>query len=219
MTIATLAKVPSGIRSELRGSSASFMSYIEGSSRFRRWGQELASTTKIDQWFEAKTRGLNDWQKAALPPGIKKDKGAVAETIANNVRSTIIKEKLNDPAFYDSMSALLNDVLADLRANRISYEEFLQKIADLATQVQSGKADSTPKALDTPGKRALFNNLGQDEALALRIHAEVKRVRPDGFRGNQAKENIIKRALLPLLGGDAAEVERIFSIIKAQPEY
>jgi hypothetical protein len=154
-----------------------------------------------------------------LPPGIRKDKGAVAETIANNVRSKIIKEKLNDPAFYESMSALLKDVLADLRANRISYEEFLQRIADLATKVQSGKADTTPKALDTPGKRALFNNLGQDETLALRIDAEVKRMRPDGFRGNQAKENIIKRALLPLLGGDAAEVERIFAIIKAQPEY
>lgn len=117
------------------------------------------------------------------------------------------------------MSALLSDVLADLRANRISYEEFLQKIADLATQVQSGKADTTPKTLDTPGKRALFNNLAEDEALALAIDAKVKMVRQDGFRGNQAKENRIKRALLPLLGGDAAQVERIFSIIKAQPEY
>jgi type I restriction enzyme R subunit len=154
-----------------------------------------------------------------LPSGIKKDKGAVAETIANNVRSKIIKERLNDPAFYDSMSALLDDVLADLRANRISYEEFLQKIAALATQVQSGKAESTPTTLDTPGKRALFNNLGQNEALAVKIDAEVKRVRPDGFRGNQAKENIIKRALLPLLNGDPAEVERIFAIIKAQSEY
>jgi type I restriction enzyme R subunit len=155
----------------------------------------------------------------ALPPGIKKDKGAVAETIANNVRSKIIKEKLNDPAFYDSMAALLTDVLADLRANRISYEEFLQKIAELASRVQSGKAESTPVTLDTPGKRALFNNLAENEELALKIDAEVKRVRPDGFRGNQAKENIIKRALLRLLGGDAAEVERIFAIIKAQPEY
>ena len=74
-------------------------------------------------------------------------------------------------------------------------------------------------ALDTPGKRALFNNLGKDEALALKIDAEVKRVRPDGFRGSQAKENIIKRALLTLLGNDRAEVERIFAIIKAQSEY
>jgi type I site-specific restriction-modification system R (restriction) subunit len=28
--------------------------------------QELGSHERIDQWFEAKTRGLNDWQKAAL---------------------------------------------------------------------------------------------------------------------------------------------------------
>lgn len=28
--------------------------------------QELGSPQKIDAWFEAKTRGLNDWQKAAL---------------------------------------------------------------------------------------------------------------------------------------------------------
>ena len=102
---------------------------------------------------------------------------------------------------------------------RISYEEFLQRIADLATKVQSGKADSTPGTLDTPGKRALFNNLGQDESLALTVDAEVKRVRPDGFRGNRAKEREIKRALLSLLGGDAGEVERIFAIIKAQSEY
>ena len=126
---------------------------------------------------------------------------------------------MNDPAFYESMAALLGDVLADLRANRISYEEFLQKIAELATQVQSGKAASTPKALDTPGKRALFNNLGQNEELALKIDAEVRLEAQDGFRGNQVKESKIKRALLPLLGGDAAEVERIFAIIKAQPEY
>jgi hypothetical protein len=79
-----------------------------------------------------------------LPPGIKRDRGAVAETIANNIRSKIIKEQINDPAFYEALSALLNDVLADLRAKRISYEEFLEKIADLATKVQSGKADSTP---------------------------------------------------------------------------
>jgi type I restriction enzyme, R subunit len=28
--------------------------------------QELGSPQKVDAWFEAKTRGLNDWQKAAL---------------------------------------------------------------------------------------------------------------------------------------------------------
>ncbi len=38
--------------------------------------------------------------------GIKGNKDAVAETIENNVRSKIIKENLNDPAFYEKMSAL-----------------------------------------------------------------------------------------------------------------
>jgi type I restriction enzyme R subunit len=55
--------------------------------------------------------------------------------------------------------------------------------------------------------------------LALKIDETVKRVRPNGFRGVQAKENVIKSALLPLLGGDEPEVERIFLIIAAQTEY
>lgn len=76
-----------------------------------------------------------------------------------------------------------------------------------------------PAALDTPGKRALFNNLGNDEALALEVDAAVRRARPSGWRGNKAKENTIKAALLPLLGGDVDEVERIFAILVAQTEY
>jgi type I restriction enzyme R subunit len=155
----------------------------------------------------------------SLPDGLRSSQDAVAETIANNVRSKIIKEHLNDPAYYDRMSALLQEILSDLRAKRIGYQEFLKRMAELAKQVQTSQSDDTPAGLDTPGKRALFNNLGRDENLALAIDAAVKRVRPAAFRANQAKENVIKAALLPLLGGDPAEVERIFLIICAQTEY
>jgi len=156
----------------------------------------------------------------SLPTGIQGDQRAVAETIANNVRSHIVKERVNDPALYDKMSAVLAEILADLKAGRISYEQFLKRIAEGVIQpMKAGRTDDTPARLDTPGKRALFNNLNKDEALALRVDETVKRVRPDGFRGNRAKENIIKQALLPLLGNDATEVERIFQIIKAQREY
>jgi type I restriction enzyme, R subunit len=154
-----------------------------------------------------------------LPNGIKGNKDAVAETIANNVRSKIIKEHLNDPAFYDKMSVLLKEILADLKALRIDYETFLKRIADLAKQVQAGKGADTPEKLNTPGKRALYNNLNKDEALALKIDETVRRVRPNAFRGNQAKENVIKAALFPLLANSREEVERIFLIIKAQSEY
>ena len=56
-------------------------------------------------------------------------------------------------------------------------------------------------------------------ALAQRIDAEVRRVRPDDWRGHRVKENVIKCALLPLLDGDEQEVERIFRVIWQQAEY
>ena len=102
---------------------------------------------------------------------------------------------------------------------------------------------SSSVKLNTPGKRAIYNNLlvkrcsARSEALhddvvqyraeaevwalnlALQIDEAVRRVRPNAFRGNQAKENVIKAVLLPLLGDDPAEVERVFLIIRAQTEY
>ena len=180
----------------------------------------------------------------SLPGGIRGNKNAVAETIANNVRSKIIKEHLNDPAFYDKMSVLLDEILADLQAKRIKYAEYLKRVAELAKKVQTGLVDDTPEPLKkSPALRAIYNNLQQDIAakkgfrpsegptsymgvipdlpleLAVKIDAAVRRVRPDDWRGTITKEKEIKRALLPLLHDDVQEVERIFLIIKAQKEY
>jgi type I restriction enzyme R subunit len=149
---------------------------------------------------------------------MKGNKEAVAETIENNVRSKIIKEQLNDPAYYEKMSALLDEIIAQRKVKAIEYEEYLKRIAELAKKVEAGQAEETPISLNTPGKRALYNNLAHNEELALRIDDTVKHVRPDGWRGHQAKENTIKAALHDVLL-DFAEVERIFLIIKAQQEY
>ncbi|HEX3696327.1 MAG TPA: HsdR family type I site-specific deoxyribonuclease [Polyangia bacterium] len=173
---------------------------------------------------------------------LKGNKNAVAETIENNVRKMILKEHLNDPAFYDKMSALLDEIIATRKARAIEYEEYLMRIADLVKRVDAGQAADTPAALDTPGRRALYNNLKgragrpritDDESatwsgstapdslalkLALEIDEAVKHARPDGWRGVQAREQEIKRALYNVLQ-DETEVERLFPIIKAQSEY
>ncbi|WP_243366081.1 type I restriction endonuclease subunit R [Fundidesulfovibrio soli] len=151
--------------------------------------------------------------------GIKGNKDAVAETIENNVRRKIIKEHLSDPDYFEKMSALLDEIIAARKAKAIEYEEYLKRIAELAVKVEAGQSPETPKSLDTAGKRALYNNLKQDEELALKVDHAVKNIRPDGWREHLAKENIIKAALLPILDGDTAEVERVFLIIKAQGEY
>jgi type I restriction enzyme, R subunit len=150
--------------------------------------------------------------------GSLKRNEAVAETIENNVRSKIIKEHLNDPAFYEKMSALLDEIIAQRKEKAVEYEEYLKRIAELAKKVEAGQAEETPKTLNTPGRRALYNNLNQNEELALRIDETVRKVRPDGWRGVQSREQVIKGAMYGVLN-DEAEVERIFLIIKAQREY
>lgn len=169
--------------------------------------------------------------------GLKGNKDAIAETIENNVRSTIIKESLTDPAYFAKMSALLDEIIALRRDKAIEYEAYLQRIAEIATRVKAGKSDDMPKSLDTPGKLALYNNLKQptnpdagilaeppetyidrEVALALQIDALVKQVRPDGWRGVLTKENVIKQALYTILQ-DVDEVQRIFLVLSAQKEY
>ncbi len=149
---------------------------------------------------------------------LKGNKEAVAETIENNVRSKIIKEHLNDPAYYEKMSALLDEIIAARKAKAIEYEAYLKRIAELAAKVQAGQSEDTPKTLDTPGRRALYNNLDHNEELAIKIDEIVKKTRPDGWRGVQAREQVIKGALYGVLQ-DVDQVEYVFPIIKQHPEY
>lgn len=150
--------------------------------------------------------------------GLRGNKDAIAETIENNVRSKIVKERLTDPEFFNRMSSLLDEIIAARKAKAIEYEDYLKQIAALACRVADGKNEDTPKTLDSPGKRALFNNLNHDEALALRIDAAIIASRPDGWRGVPAREQMVKQALYNVLG-KVDEVERIFQLVKAQKEY
>ncbi|AJD52761.1 type I restriction-modification system restriction subunit [Thalassospira xiamenensis M-5 = DSM 17429] len=150
--------------------------------------------------------------------GLKGNKDAIAETIENNVRRKIIKEHLNDPAYYEKISALLDEIIAARKAKAIEYEEYLKRIADIACKVEEGQPNDAPENLDTPGKRALYNNLDNNEDLTLQVDAKVKLIRPHDWRGVQAKELVIKGALFEILG-DEALVETIFAILKANQEY
>ena len=150
--------------------------------------------------------------------GRMKDRESVAEAIENNVRAKIIKEHLNDPAYYDKISALLDEIIKERKAKALEYEAYLKRIGELIENLSQGKGDTTPAKLDTPGKRALYNNLGQNEDLALKIDEAVKANRPDGWRGVEPKERAIKAAIYGILK-DKDEVERLFTIIKAQAEY
>ena len=100
--------------------------------------------------------------------------------------------------------------------------------------MNAGKDTGTPKALNTPGRLALYNNLlskvsepssgygdtTKDEVLSLtlKIDETIQQIKPDGWRGVLAREQVIKAALYGILQ-DKPEVERIFRIIYQQSEY
>jgi type I restriction enzyme R subunit len=116
------------------------------------------------------------------------------------------------------MSILLATVIKERKTQAIAYEVYLKKIAELSKMVMNTVRVDLPQQIKTPAQRALYHNLENDEALALRVHEEVIRIKKADFRGNQQKENEIKSAIYQILKKEN-EVERIFAIIKQQYEY
>lgn len=154
----------------------------------------------------------------ALPKGMRGHQGAIAETIENNVRKKIIKDQHLDPAFFEKISKLLDELIKQRKANAITYEEYLKKIAEIAKQANSGQSDDTPEVINSAGKRALYNNLDKNEELVFKIDNTLKSKSPADWRGNKAKENVVKSELFQILN-NVDEVERIFNIVKEQVEY
>src|ERR1041385_4252930 len=93
------------------------------------------------------TRCSRDWSSDVCSSdltqlgGLKGNKSAIAETIENNVRKKIIKEHLNDPAYYEKMSKLLDEIITARKAKAIAYEDYLKRIAELAKKVDAGQAE------------------------------------------------------------------------------
>ena len=160
---------------------------------------------------------------------------AVAETIINNVRKVIIRDQLTDPRFYEQMSALLDDLIAQSKQESADYEVFLRQAEAVARRLAArGIADGVPAVLHgNPEAAVLFNNLPTvpattfryptpEEALAqfaLRLDRAVREQAPAGWRGDHAREAKVKNALYPLLDRDKDATVAVFEIVKNQPGY
>ena len=133
--------------------------------------------------------------------GVMKTEKAVAETIENNVRRLIINESPVDPAYYEKMSKLLGALIELRRKGVVSYKEYLEKIARLTKEatLPGGGPGGYPAAIDTAGKRALYNNLGKDATLSLAIDEALQSGRQDGWRGSQMKTRRVRAAIKAVL--------------------
>lgn len=156
----------------------------------------------------------------ALPKGIRKNEEAVAETIENNVRKLIINESPVDPAYYEKMSKLLDALIEQRRKGVVGYKEYLEKIAKLTREAKmpgSGPG-GYPANVKTAAQRALFNNLGKEEGLALAVDAAIQNSRMDGWRSNTMKSKRIRKAIKAVLNNDTL-AEQILELAKHQNDY
>ena len=160
----------------------------------------------------------------ALPKSMRRNKEAAAETIENNVRRLIIEEKPTNPKYYERMSVLLDDLIRERRQSAIDYENYLKKIVELVKIIKDAESTASyPENIDTNAKRALYDNLDNDEALASAIDDNIMHSKQDGWRGSRIKERqvriAIKNALEKFEIEDESELDRIFKLVKNQDEY
>ncbi|WP_338762045.1 HsdR family type I site-specific deoxyribonuclease [Bernardetia sp. ABR2-2B] len=158
-----------------------------------------------------------------LSPQIKKSKESISEAVENNIRKIIIQEMPINPIFYGKMSELLGDLIEQRKTNAISYEELLKKYEELAKDMQpDGKKQDYPADINTPAKRALYDNLEKNEAIALALNESILLNKYDNWIGHFNKERNLKiQVVLPILVEHKSEdkLESIFEIIKQQAEY
>ena len=155
-----------------------------------------------------------------LPKGIRENNEAVAETIENNVRKLILDEQPINPKYYEKMSELLDALIEQRRKEALDYQEYLRRIVELTRKVTDPAAGgSYPKEMNTPGRRALYDNLDRNEALALAVDDAVRASRQDDWRGNTFKVRKVKVAIKNALSDDEALTDKILELVKNQNEY
>jgi len=157
-----------------------------------------------------------------LPDGIKGNPEAMAETIENNMRKTIIDENPVNPKYYERMSELLDAIIEDRRKQVISYQEYLEKIKSLARKVVKPQGDTKnpyPASIDSQAKRALFDNLNSDEVLANKIDTAIRYTKKADWVGDRFKEREIANAIREEAAGYDVDVARVLELAKNQRDY
>lgn len=174
---------------------------------------KLDDTSFLDIVAAQNEEQLND-----LPDELKDEYGrASAETVEANLREVIRKDSPFNPAYYGKLSIILQELIDKRKKEMLDYEEYMKELIELVKKARGKSANSYPESIKTPGMRALYDNLGQNEYLAFRAHEVIKENALVGFRDNRLKQRKMIKALAKLLGDEIAQ--KIYDIIKLHDEY
>jgi len=155
-----------------------------------------------------------------LPDSIRKNRESVAATIENNVRRLIVEEMPANPKYFLQMSEILDDLVKRRKQADIEYQEYLQRIIELTKYVRHPEeSPHYPNSMNNHARRALYENLDNNEELAIKIDEAIRRNAPADFRGNVIRERLVKKLIADIIGNDDVRIKSIFDIIVNQDEY
>lgn len=185
----------------------------------------------MDMYLDAKSsKKISDFENKTLvdlilhvseprPEYGSKSQQAVAETIENNVRKVIIEESQTNPKYYEKMSKLLDELIRMRKEETLFYQEYLEKIKELAKQVSVPSSSTDyPTTVNSRAKQALYDNLESNELLALRLDQVIQENKLDGWRDGGIKEKKLMLAVNTVIN-DPDKTLELMEIIKAQSEY
>ena len=157
----------------------------------------------------------------SLPEDLRNNQSAMAETIENNVRRTIVDENPVNPKYYEQMSQLLDELINLRRQNAIEYQEYLKRIRELSKKVLRPEQTNTsyPTSIDTAAKRALYDNFGKDEVLVTKIDTAIRYTKKADWMGDRFKEREIANAVRQETVGYDVDIQSVIDLAKAQKDY
>ena len=176
----------------------------------------------------------------SLPEGIRNNHDAIAATVENNLRRLIVDEMAVNPKYYTEMSKLLDALIHQRKEDAMEYKKYLARIVELTKEATHPKTTRYPYAINSPARRALYDNLKEHaykleeqllknkaadtaadtaETITLALDDAIRSVKKADWRGNKFKEREVRNAIRSVLGDHEDLVEEFFEIVKAQHDY
>ena len=121
------------------------------------------------------------------------------------------------------MSEVLNELIRLRKEASKKYEEYLKQIIALIRLVKKpNSSNAYPVTLNTSARRNLFDNLGKNEELAIKLDEKILKTKKADWKDHKIKSREVLNAVADFMKEYQVKdvtAEYIFELIKNQKDY
>ena len=131
-----------------------------------------------------------------MPKSFKNNKKAISLAIENNIASTIINNKNQNPRYYSKMSELLEKLIETKKEQNLDYQKYLEKLVELVKKVKNPETSGAyPKSIHNVRLRGLYDILDKNEERTIKLYDYLNLNIPRDFMETKMKQKEFKREL------------------------